>query len=246
MQLNLKVWRQKSDKEKGNFELYTVDNVLEDMSFFEMLDMLNNQLIKDDKVPIAFDHDCREGICGTCGIVINGRAHGPLKGVTSCQLHMRSFKDGDTIVIEPWRSKSFPIVKDLVVNRTAFDRIMESGGYISVKTGGAPDANATPIFKDNADEAFDSATCIGCGACVATCKNASAMLFVSAKINQYSQLPQGQVEHDKRVNNMINQMDLEGFGSCTNTGACEVDCPKEISINNIIKLNKSYIKNLLS
>tara|TARA_A100001035_G_scaffold147020_1_gene115585 strand:+ start:5744 stop:6484 length:741 start_codon:yes stop_codon:yes gene_type:complete len=246
MQLNLKVWRQKSDKEKGNFELYTVDNVLEDMSFFEMLDMLNNQLIKDDKAPIAFDHDCREGICGTCGIVINGRAHGPLKGVTSCQLHMRSFKDGDTIVIEPWRSKSFPIVKDLVVNRTAFDRIMESGGYISVKTGGAPDANATPIFKDSADEAFDSATCIGCGACVATCKNASAMLFVSAKINQYSQLPQGQVEHDKRVNNMINQMDLEGFGSCTNTGACEVDCPKEISINNIIKLNKSYIKNLLS
>ena len=246
MQLNLKVWRQKSDKEKGNFELYTVDNVLEDMSFFEMLDMLNNQLIKDDKAPIAFDHDCREGICGTCGIVINGRAHGPLKGVTSCQLHMRSFKDGDTIVIEPWRSKSFPIVKDLVVNRRAFDRIMESGGYISVKTGGAPDANATPIFKDNADEAFDSATCIGCGACVATCKNASAMLFVSAKINQYSQLPQGQVEHDKRVNNMINQMDLEGFGSCTNTGACEVDCPKEISINNIIKLNKSYIKNLLS
>ena len=246
MQLNLKVWRQKSDKEKGNFELYTVDNVLEDMSFFEMLDMLNNQLIKDDKTPIAFDHDCREGICGTCGIVINGRAHGPLKGVTSCQLHMRSFKDGDTIVIEPWRSKSFPIVKDLVVNRTAFDRIMESGGYISVKTGGAPDANATPIFKDNADEAFDSATCIGCGACVATCKNASAMLFVSAKINQYSQLPQGQVEHNKRVNSMINQMDLEGFGSCTNTGACEVDCPKEISINNIIKLNKSYIKNLLS
>ena len=246
MQLNLKVWRQKSDKEKGNFELYTVDNVLEDMSFFEMLDMLNNQLIKDDKTPIAFDHDCREGICGTCGIVINGRAHGPLKGVTSCQLHMRSFKDGDTIVIEPWRSKSFPIVKDLVVNRTAFDRIMESGGYISVKTGGAPDANATPIFKDNADEAFDSATCIGCGACVATCKNASAMLFVSAKINQYSQLPQGQVEHNKRANSMINQMDLEGFGSCTNTGACEADCPKEISVNNIIKLNKSYIKNLLS
>tara|TARA_B100001989_G_scaffold252468_1_gene234618 strand:- start:1432 stop:2172 length:741 start_codon:yes stop_codon:yes gene_type:complete len=246
MQLSLKVWRQKSDKEKGNFELYQVDNVLEDMSFFEMLDMLNNQLIKDNKVPIAFDHDCREGICGTCGVVINGRAHGPLKGVTSCQLHMRSFKDGDTIVIEPWRSKSFPIVKDLVVNRTAFDRIMESGGYISVKTGGAPDANATPIFKDNADEAFDSATCIGCGACVATCKNASAQLFVSAKINQYSQLPQGQVEHNKRVNSMINQMDLEGFGSCTNTGACQVDCPKEISISNIIKLNKSFIKNLLS
>lgn len=246
MKLTLKVWRQKSDKEKGKFELHVVDNVLEDMSFFEMLDMLNNKLIKDNQIPIAFDHDCREGICGTCGVVINGRAHGPLKGVTSCQLHMRSFKDGDTIVIEPWRSKSFPIVKDLVVNRTAFDRIMESGGYISVKTGGAPDANATPIFKDNADEAFDSATCIGCGACVATCKNASAMLFVSAKINQYSQLPQGQVEHDHRVNNMISQMDKEGFGSCTNTGACQVDCPKEISVNNIIKLNKSFLKNLLS
>tara|TARA_B100001250_G_C19683950_1_gene737156 strand:+ start:220 stop:960 length:741 start_codon:yes stop_codon:yes gene_type:complete len=246
MQLTLKVWRQKSNNEPGKFELYVVDNILEDMSFFEMLDMLNNQLIKNNQTPIAFDHDCREGICGTCGVMINGRAHGPLKGVTSCQLHMRSFKDGDTIVIEPWRSKSFPIVKDLVVNRSGFDRIMESGGYVSVKTGGAPDANAIPIFKENADEAFDSATCIGCGACVATCKNASAMLFVSAKINQYSQLPQGQVEHDHRVNNMISQMDDEGFGSCTNTGACEADCPKEISINNIIKLNKSFLKNLLS
>ena len=246
MQLTLKVWRQKSNNESGNFELYVVDNILEDMSFFEMLDMLNNQLIKNNQIPIAFDHDCREGICGTCGVMINGRAHGPLKGVTSCQLHMRSFKDGDTIVIEPWRSKSFPIVKDLVVNRSGFDRIMESGGYVSVKTGGAPDANAIPIFKEDADEAFDSATCIGCGACVATCKNASAMLFVSAKINQYSKLPQGQVEHDSRVNNMIAQMDDEGFGSCTNTGACEVDCPKEISINNIVKLNKSFLKNLLS
>tara|TARA_Y100001970_G_C13877514_1_gene672171 strand:- start:10 stop:750 length:741 start_codon:yes stop_codon:yes gene_type:complete len=246
MQINLKVWRQKSDKERGNFELYQVDHVLEDMSFFEMLDMLNNDLIKSNKIPISFDHDCREGICGTCGIVINGRAHGPLKGVTSCQLHMRSFKDGDTLTVEPWRSKSFPIIKDLVVNRSSFDKIMESGGYVSVKTGGAPDANAMPIFKKDADEAFDSATCIGCGACVATCKNASAMLFVSAKINQYSKLPQGQVEHNERVNNMINQMDEQGFGSCTNTGACEVDCPKEISINNIIKLNKSYIKNLLS
>tara|TARA_B100001173_G_scaffold301274_1_gene301668 strand:- start:177 stop:917 length:741 start_codon:yes stop_codon:yes gene_type:complete len=246
MQLTLKVWRQKSNNESGKFELYVVDNILEDMSFFEMLDMLNNQLIKNNQTPIAFDHDCREGICGTCGVMINGRAHGPLKGVTSCQLHMRSFKDGDTIVIEPWRSKSFPIVKDLVVNRSGFDRIMESGGYVSVKTGGAPDANAIPIFKEDADEAFDSATCIGCGACVATCKNASAMLFVSAKINQYSKLPQGQVEHDSRVNNMIAQMDDEGFGSCTNTGACEVDCPKEISINNIVKLNKSFLKNLLS
>ena len=246
MKLTLKVWRQKSDQESGQFETYEVDNVLEDMSFFEMLDMLNNDLIKNNKTPIAFDHDCREGICGTCGVMINGRAHGPLKGVTSCQLHMRSFKDGDTIVIEPWRSKSFPVVKDLVVNRTSFDRIMESGGYVSVKTGGAPDANAMPIFKKDADEAFDSATCIGCGACVATCKNASAMLFVSAKINQYSKLPQGQVEHDSRVNNMITQMDDEGFGACTNTGACEVDCPKEISINNIVKLNKSFLKNILS
>ena len=246
MKINLKVWRQIDNTSKGKFELYEVDNVLEDMSFFEMLDMLNNDLIKKNQIPIAFDHDCREGICGTCGVMINGRAHGPLKGVTSCQLHMRSFKDGDTIVIEPWRSKSFPIVKDLVVNRMSFDRIMESGGYVSVKTGGAPDANAMPIFKEDADEAFDSATCIGCGACVATCKNASAMLFVSAKINQYSKLPQGQVEHDSRVNNMIAQMDDEGFGSCTNTGACEVDCPKEISINNIVKLNKSFLKNLLS
>jgi succinate dehydrogenase / fumarate reductase iron-sulfur subunit len=246
MELTLKVWRQKSDKQTGKFEIHEIDNVLEDMSFFEMLDLLNNNLIKNNKIPIAFDHDCREGICGTCGVVINGRAHGPLKGVTSCQLHMRSFKDGDTIVVEPWRSKSFPIVKDLVVNRMSFDRIMESGGYVSVKTGGAPDANAMPIFKEDADEAFDSATCIGCGACVATCKNASAMLFVSAKINQYSKLPQGQVEHNNRVNNMIAQMDEEGFGSCTNTGACEVDCPKEISINNIIKLNKSFIKNMLS
>tara|TARA_Y100000590_G_scaffold468360_1_gene650869 strand:+ start:394 stop:1131 length:738 start_codon:yes stop_codon:yes gene_type:complete len=245
MKLTLKVWRQKNDKETGSFEMHNVNNVTEDMSFFEMLDMLNNDLIKQNQQPIAFDHDCREGICGTCGIMINGRAHGPLKGVTSCQLHMRSFKDGDTIIIEPWRSKSFPVVKDLVVNRTAFDRIMESGGYVSVKTGGAPDANAMPIYKKDADEAFDSATCIGCGACVATCKNASAMLFVSAKINQYSKLPQGQVEHNERVKNMTAQMDNEGFGSCTNTGACEVDCPKEISINNIINLNKSYLKNLL-
>ena len=246
MTLILKVWRQKNSSEKGSFQSYKVENVTEDMSFFEMLDMLNNSLIKNNEIPISFDHDCREGICGTCGVVINGRAHGPLKGVTSCQLHMRSFKDGDTITIEPWRSKSFPIVKDLVVNRSSFDRIMESGGYVSVKTGGAPDANAMPIFKQDADEAFDSATCIGCGACVATCKNASAMLFVSAKINQYSKLPQGQVEHDNRVNNMVTKMDQEGFGSCTNTGACEIDCPKEISINNIIKLNKAYIKNIFS
>jgi succinate dehydrogenase / fumarate reductase iron-sulfur subunit len=216
------------------------------MSFLEVLDLLNNNLIKENKDPVAFDHDCREGICGTCGVVINGKAHGPLKGVTTCQLHMRSFNDGDEIVIEPFRAKSFPIIKDLVVNRKSFDNIMQSGGYISVKTGGAPDANATPIFKQDADEAFDSATCIGCGACVAACKNASAMLFVSAKINQYSKLPQGQVEHKSRINNMVSQMDKEGFGSCTNTGSCEAECPKEISITNIIKLNKDYIKNIFN
>ena len=242
MNITLMVWRQASNSAEGKFVKYEVQDVLEDMSFFEMLDMLNNSLIKNNDIPIAFDHDCREGICGTCGVVINGRAHGPLKGVTSCQLHMRSFKDGDTLTIEPWRAKSFPIIKDLAVNRKAFDDIMESGGYISVKTGGAPDANSTPIFKEDADEAFDSATCIGCGACVATCKNASAMLFVSAKINQYAKLPQGQVEHKKRINNMIHKMDKLGFGNCTNTGACEVECPKEISVNNIIKLNREYLK----
>jgi succinate dehydrogenase / fumarate reductase iron-sulfur subunit len=240
--IKLKVWRQLNPENPGKFHTYDVDNVLGDMSFFEMLDMLNNKLIKNNESPISFDHDCREGICGTCGVFINGRAHGPLKGVTSCQLHMRSFKDGDTLVVEPWRAKSFPIVKDLVVNRQSFDNIMEAGGYVSVKTGGAPDANAMPIFKDNADEAFDSATCIGCGACVAACKNSSAMLFVGAKINQYAQLPQGKVEHSKRVRNMVTKMDAEGFGSCTNTGACEADCPKEISVDNIIKLNKEYIK----
>ena len=241
MKIKLKVWRQLDNDSKGQFELYEVDNVLEDMSFFEMLDMLNNSLIQKNETPIAFDHDCREGICGTCGVVINGRAHGPLKGVTSCQLHMRSFKDGDTLVLEPWRANSFPVVKDLVVNRQSFDRIMQSGGYISVKTGGAPDANATPIFKENADEAFDSATCIGCGACVAACKNSSAMLFVGAKINQYAQLPQGQVEHLIRVEDMVAQMDSEGFGSCTNTVACEAECPKVISVTNIFILNIEYI-----
>ena len=242
MQINLKIWRQTSPDIEGTFEDYKVDNVLEDMSFFEMLDMLNNQLIKKEKEPISFDHDCREGICGTCGVVINGRAHGPLTGITTCQLHMRSFKDGDTLVVEPWRAKSFPVIKDLVVDRTAFDRIIESGGYVSVKTGGAPDANSIPVYKKNADEAFDSATCIGCGACVAACKNSSAMLFVGAKVNQFAQLPQGQIEHPKRVYSMIASMDSEGFGSCTNTGACEAECPKEISVDNIIKLNKEYLK----
>ena len=242
MKINLKIWRQNSTKEKGAFEKYEVDGVSGDMSFLEVMDMLNNTLVESGKSPVAFDHDCREGICGTCGVVINGRPHGPLKGVTTCQLHMRSFEDGDTLVVEPWKANSFSIIKDLVVDRTPFDRIMEAGGYISVRTGGAPDANAIPIPKENADEAFDSATCIGCGACVASCKNSSALLFVSAKINQYAQLPQGQVEHPNRVKNMVNQMDLEGFGSCTNTGACEVTCPKEISVNNIIKLNKAYLK----
>ena len=242
MKITLKIWRQSHSTTTGKFINYTMNNVSADMSFFEMLDMLNNNLIKNNEEPIAFDHDCREGICGTCGVVINGKAHGPLKGVTTCQLHMRSFQDGDTLVVEPWRAPSFPIIKDLVVNRTSFDRIMEAGGYVSVKTGGAPDANATPIFKENADEAFDSATCIGCGACVAACKNSSAMLFVGAKINQYAQLPQGQVEHPKRVRDMVTIMDKEGFGSCTNTGACEAECPKEISIENIVKLNREYLK----
>jgi len=242
MKITLNIWRQRNSQSTGRFEKYIINNVLADMSFLEMLDLLNNDLIKKNKDPIAFDHDCREGICGTCGIVINGRAHGPIKGVTTCQLHMRSFNDGDEIMIEPWRAKSFPIIKDLVVNRIAFDNIMESGGYVSIKTGGAPDANSIPISKDRADEAFDSATCIGCGACVAACKNSSAMLFVSAKINQYANLPQGQVEHKQRIEKMVAKMDDEGFGSCTNTGACEAECPKEISVENIIKLNKEYIK----
>ena len=244
MQITLNIWRQKNSNSRGSFEKHVVNEVSEDMSFLEMLDLLNNNLIKKNQDPVAFDHDCREGICGTCGVVINGKAHGPIKGVTTCQLHMRSFSDGDEITIEPWRAKSFPIIKDLVVNRTAFDNIMESGGYVSVKTGGAPDANSIPILKDRADEAFDSATCIGCGACVAACKNSSAMLFVSAKINQYANLPQGQVEHNKRIKSMVSRMDDEGFGSCTNTGACEAECPKEIPIENIIKLNKEYIKTI--
>ena len=246
MNITLKIWRQANQNEKGFFETHNLSDISEDMSFLEVLDLLNNNLIQDQKDPIAFDHDCREGICGTCGVVINGKAHGPLRGVTTCQLHMRSFNDGDEIIIEPFRAKSFPIIKDLVVERKSFDNIMESGGYISVKTGGAPDANAILIFKEDADEAFDSATCIGCGACVASCKNASAMLFVSAKINQYSKLPQGKVEHSTRINNMVNKMDEEGFGSCTNTGACEVECPKEISVDNIVKLNKDYIKNIFN
>ncbi len=246
MKINLKVWRQKNRKSNGVYKKYTIDGITADMSFLEMLDFLNDQLIKNGDDPIAFDHDCREGICGTCGIVINGRSHGPLKGVTTCQLHMRSFQDNDEIVLEPWRATSFPVIKDLVVDRKSFDKIISSGGYISSKTGSAPDANSIPINKDDADLAFDAATCIGCGACVATCKNSSAMLFVGAKVSHLSLLPQGKIEREDRVKNMVTSMDEEGFGSCTNTGACEIDCPKEISIDNIIRLNKEFIKSTLS
>ncbi|NOZ75126.1 MAG: succinate dehydrogenase/fumarate reductase iron-sulfur subunit [FCB group bacterium] len=242
MKVTLKVWRQKNGSVPGEFVSYDVDQVSSDMSFFEMMDMLNNNLVRQGEDPISFDHDCREGICGTCGLMINGRAHGPLKGVTTCQLHMRTFTDGGTIVVEPWRARAFPIIRDLIVDRTAFDRIMEAGGYISVRTGGAPDANAIPIPKNAADEAFDSAACIGCGACVATCKNSSAMLFTSAKVSQFAVLPQGQVERKERVRNMVAQMDEEGFGACTNTGACEVECPKEISLVNIARLNREFLK----
>ncbi|MDC0145422.1 succinate dehydrogenase/fumarate reductase iron-sulfur subunit, partial [bacterium] len=236
MKIKLKIWRQPNFTSTGFFEKHFLKDVTGDMSFLEMLDLLNNQLVKDNKEPVAFDHDCREGICGTCGVVINGRPHGPLSGVTTCQLHMRSFKDGDTIVIEPFRAKSFPIIKDLSVDRTSFDRIISSGGYVSVSTGQANEANATPIPKEDADAAFESATCIGCGACVASCKNSSAMLFVGAKVTHLALLPQGQTERSARSINMVNQMDQEGFGGCTNTGACEVTCPKNISTENIVTL----------
>ena len=242
MDLNLKIWRQKNPKHKGKMVDYKISNVSPDMSFLEMLDVLNNKLINSGETPVAFDHDCREGICGMCSLYINGEAHGPGRSITTCQLHMREFKDGETIYIEPWRAKAFPIVKDLVVDRSAFDRIMQTGGYVSVNTSGNTiDANATPVPKDDADKAFDAATCIGCGACVATCKNSSAMLFVSAKVSQLSLLPQGQVERQSRVLNMVNQMDAEGFGNCTNTGACEVECPKGISLENIARMNREYM-----
>lgn len=243
MKLTLKVWRQKSRNDKGKMETYSLDNVSEHMSFLEMMDVLNEQLIGEGKEPIAFDHDCREGICGMCSMYINGEAHGPDKGVTTCQLHMRKFKDGDTIYVEPFRAKGFPIIKDLVVDRSAFDRIQHAGGFISVNTSGNTiDANAIPVPKDDADKAFDAATCIGCGACVATCKNASAMLFVSAKVSQFALLPQGKVEAKQRVLNMVEQMDKEGFGNCTNTGACEVECPKGISLENIARMNREFLK----
>ena len=240
MQITLKVWRQKNSNTAGSFETYVAKDVSSDMSFLEMLDTVNEELTKTGKDPIAFDHDCREGICGTCGVMIDGRAHGPLKGVTTCQLHMRTFKNGDTIVVEPFRAGAFPVLRDLVVDRTAFDRIQQAGGFVSVNTGSVPDANAIPVPKANAEEAFLSAACIGCGACVAACKNSSAMLFVSAKVSQYALLPQGKVERTKRVVDMVDMMDEAGFGNCTNTSACEAECPKEISVSNIARLNREY------
>ena len=243
MELKLKIWRQSNRQEKGSIINYEVKNIEPDMSFLEMLDVLNQGLIENGEEPVAFDHDCREGICGMCSLVINGSPHGPDKGTTTCQLHMRKFKSGDTIYIEPFRGTAFPVIKDLVVDRSAFDRIQQSGGYVSVNTSGnTVDANATPIPKPDADEAFSAAACIGCGACVAACKNSSAMLFVGAKVSQYSRLPQGQVEAKERVINMVKQMDKEGFGSCTNTGACEAHCPKGISLDNILNLNREYLK----
>ncbi len=243
MNLTLKIWRQKGPNDKGQMVDYKVTDISEHMSFLEMMDVLNEQLINTGDEPVAFDHDCREGICGMCSMYINGEAHGPDRGVTTCQLHMRMFKDGDTITIEPFRASAFPVIKDLTVDRSAFDRIQHSGGYISVNTSGnTQDANAIPISKEAADKAMDAATCIGCGACVATCKNSSAMLFVGAKVSQYALLPQGQVEAKERVQNMVAQMDLEGFGNCTNTGACEVECPKGISLENIARMNSEFMK----
>lgn len=247
MKLTLKIWRQNGPNDKGRIETYPANNVSEDMSFLEMLDVLNEELIEKDIEPVVFDHDCREGICGMCSLFINGEAHGPGRGVTTCQLHMREFNDGDTVYIEPFRSKAFPVVKDLMVDRSAFDRVQQAGGYISVNTSGNTiDANAIPVPKEDADNAFDAATCIGCGACVATCKNSSAMLFVSAKVSQFSLLPQGKPEARERVLNMVNQMDLEGFGNCTNTGACEVECPKGISLENIARMNRDFLAASLS
>ncbi len=247
MDLTLKVWRQKNREGKGKLKTYYVKDISKDSSFLEMLDILNNDLLEKGEDPIAFDHDCREGICGMCSLYINGKAHGPDSRVTTCQLHMRKFKHEDTIYIEPWRAKAFPIIKDLIVDRSAFDRIQQAGGYISVNTSGnTQDANLTPIPKIDADTSFDAATCIGCAACVATCKNSSAMLFVSAKVSQYALLPQGRVESNQRVLNMVKQMDKEGFGNCSNTGACEVECPKGISLENIARMNREYLSAVLS
>lgn len=239
MNLTLHIWRQKNAQSEGKMATYKLGGVNEHMSFLEMLDVLNEDLLKKGEEPVAFDHDCREGICGTCNLYINGRPHGPQQ-TTTCQLHMRTFKDGDHIYIEPWRAKAFPVVKDLIVDRSAFDRIIQKGGFVSVNTGSAPDANEIPIGKEIADEAFNSATCIGCGACVAACKNASAMLFVSAKISQLAMLPQGQAEKARRAEAMVAQMDAEGFGACTNTGACSAECPKEIKMTNIARMNREW------
>jgi succinate dehydrogenase / fumarate reductase iron-sulfur subunit len=242
MKLTLKIWRQEDANTKGKFETYNIDGIEDDMSFLEMLDVLNDGLVREGKEPVEFDHDCREGICGSCSLQINGEPHGPDRLIATCQLHMRRFNDGDTIVIEPFRAKAFPIIKDLIVDRSAFDRIQQAGGYISVNTSGNTiDANSIPVEKENADLSFDAATCIGCGACVAACKNASAMLFTSAKVSQFSLLPQGEVEASERVMNMVNQMDKEGFGNCTNTGACELECPKGISLENIARMNREYL-----
>ncbi len=240
MDFTLKIWRQENAKAKGKFVTYKATEISPDSSFLEMLDVVNQQLIDKFEKPVCFDHDCREGICGMCGLYINGRPHGPDSAVTTCQLHMRKFNDGDTIVIEPWRAKPFPIIKDLVVDRSSLDKIIQAGGYISVNTGGVPDANSIPIDKNKADLAMDAAACIGCGACVAACKNASAMLFVSAKVSQFALLPQGKIEAKERVKKMVLKMDELGFGNCTNTGACEAECPKEISLSNIARLNREY------
>jgi len=243
MNLSLKIWRQKDANDKGKMETYQVTDISDHASFLEMLDILNEGLVAKGEEPVAFDHDCREGICGMCSLYINGEAHGPDRAITTCQLHMRHFSDGETIYIEPWRAAAFPVIKDLIVDRTPFDRIQQAGGFVSVNTSGnTQDANALPIPKADADTAFDSAICIGCGACVASCKNASAMLFVSAKVSQFALLPQGKVEAASRVQNMVNQMELEGFGNCTNTGACEVECPKGISLENIARMNREYMK----
>lgn len=240
--ITLRVWRQRGPKEKGAFETYSLENISIDSSFLEMLDILNEKLINEGKEPVVFDHDCREGICGMCSLYVNGHPHGPDEDVTTCQLHMRKFNDGDVITVEPWRSAGFPVIRDLMVDRGAFDKIMQAGGYVSVNTGGVPDANAIPIPKANADEAMDAASCIGCGACVAACKNGSAMLFVSAKVSQLALLPQGRVEAARRAKAMLSKMDELGFGNCTNTGACEAECPKNVSIANIARLNREFIK----
>jgi succinate dehydrogenase / fumarate reductase iron-sulfur subunit len=242
MNFTLQIWRQKNQNSEGQFATYGVQDIPPDASFLEMLDVLNTDLVKRGEEPVAFDHDCREGICGSCGLMINGRAHGPNRGAATCEVRMRSFQDGETIAVEPWRAKPFPIIKDLMVDRTALDRIMQAGGYVSVRTGGAPDASAIPIPRMVAEEAMDAAACIGCGACVATCKNGSAMLFVAAKVSQLALLPQGKAEREMRVERMVAQMDAEGFGACSNTYACEVECPKEISVSHIARLNREYIR----